>query len=169
MKSPSQQWFVVQTRPNSERRTVEHLSRQGFEVYFPVYLKRRSHAGKIDMVAAPLFPRYLFVAIDLDSQPWRSIRSTFGVSQLVCRGDRPAPLADEIIAELRNREDERGMVRLGSSAFRPGEKVRVVGGAFADHFGMFDSMGDGERVAVLLDLLGRKVRVVMNVNVIEAA
>jgi hypothetical protein len=34
---------------------------------------------------------------------------------------------------------------------------------------MFDSMGDGERVAVLLDLLGRKVRAVMNINVIEAA
>jgi transcription antitermination factor NusG len=55
------------------------------------------------------------------------------------------------------------------SAFRPGEKVRVVGGAFADHFGMFDSMGDGERVAVLLDILGRKVRVGMNINAIEAA
>jgi transcriptional antiterminator RfaH len=168
MNSLSQQWFVVQTRPNSERRAVEHLRRQGFEVYFPVYLKRRSHAGKIDMVAAPLFPRYLFIGIDLESQPWRSIRSTFGVSQLVCHGDRPAPLADEVIAELRSREDEGGLIRLGS-AFQPGERVRVVGGAFADHFGMFDSMGDGERVAVLLDLLGRKVRTVVNINVIEAA
>jgi transcriptional antiterminator RfaH len=169
MKSPAQQWFVVQTRPNSERRATAHLNRQGFEVYFPVYLKRRSHSGKIDMVAAPLFPRYLFIAIDLASQPWRSIRSTFGVAQLVCHGDRPAPLAGEVIADLRDREDERGLVRLGSSTFTPGEKVRVVGGAFADQFGMFDSMGDGERVAVLLDLLGRKVRAVMNINVIEAA
>lgn len=169
MRNSSEQWFVVQTRPNSERRAVAHLSRQGFEVYFPVYLKRRSHAGKVDMVAAPLFPRYLFIAVDLDSQPWRSIRSTFGVAQLVCHRDRPAPIAGEIIADLRNREDERGLVQLGSTAFRPGEKVRVVGGAFADHFGMFDSMGDGERVAVLLDLLGRKVRAVMNINVIEAA
>lgn len=147
---------------------MANLNRQGFEVYFPVYGKRRSHAGKIDVVAAPLFPRYLFVAIDLHSQRWRSIHSTFGITQLVCHGDRPAPLAEEIIAELRSREDERGLIRLGS-AFRPGERVRVVGGAFADHFGMFDSMGDGERVAVLLDLLGRKVRAVMNISVIEAA
>lgn len=145
-----------------------HLRRQGFEAYLPVYLKRRSHAGKVDMVAAPLFPRYLFVAVDLESQRWRSIHSTFGVTQLVCHGDKPAPLADQIIAELQSREDDQGLIRLGS-AFRPGEKVRVVGGAFADHFGMFDSMGDGERVAVLLDLLGRKVRVIMNVDVIEAA
>lgn len=168
MSRASRQWYVVQTRPNSERRAKEHLNRQGFEVYLPVYRKRRSHAGKIDTVAAPLFPRYLFVAIDLESQRWRSIHSTFGVTQLVCHGDRPAPLADEIVAELRSREDERGLIRFGA-VFRPGERVRVVGGAFADHFGTFDSMGDGERVAVLLDLLGRKVRAVMNLGVIEAA
>jgi transcriptional antiterminator RfaH len=169
MNASMQQWFVVQTQPNSERRAAAHLERQGFEVYFPRYLKRRSHAGKVDMVAAPLFPRYLFVAIDLVSQQWRTIRSTFGVAQLVCRGDRPAALADDIIADLRSREDERGLVELDRSAFKPGEKIRIVGGAFADHLGMFEAMGDSERVAVLLDLLGRKVRVVININVIEAA
>lgn len=168
MKGASRQWYVVQTRPNSERRALSHLVRQGFETYLPVYRKRRSHAGKVDIVAAPLFPRYLFVAIDLASQRWRSICSTVGVAQLVCHGDRPTPLASEIVAELRSREDERGLIHLGN-AFRPGERVRVVGGAFAEHFGMFDSMGDGERVAVLLDLLGRKVRAVMNIDVIEAA
>lgn len=169
MKASTQQWFVVQSQPNAERRAVAHLARQGFEVYFPRYLKRRSHAGKVDMVAAALFPRYLFVAIDLASQQWRAIRSSVGVAQLVCHGDRPAALADDIIADLRRREDERGLVRLDRSIFKPGEKVRVVGGAFADHLGMFEAMGDSERVAVLLDLLGRKVRVVMNINVIEAA
>lgn len=168
MTTSSRRWFAVQTRPHSERRAVANLVRQGFDVYFPVYRKRRSHAGKVEMVAAPLFPRYLFIAIDLDSQRWRAIHSTFGVAQLVCHGDRPAPLADEIIEGLRSREDERGLIQLGS-AFRTGERVRVVGGAFADHFGMLDSMGDGERVAVLLDLLGRKVRAVMNIDVIEAA
>ncbi|WP_246669526.1 MULTISPECIES: transcription termination/antitermination protein NusG [unclassified Bradyrhizobium] len=148
---------------------MAHLARQGFDVYFPRYLKRRSHAGKVDMVAAALFSRYVFVSIDLTKQQWRVIRSTVGVAQLVCHGDRPAPLADGIVAELRSREDDRGLIQLNRSAFRPGEKVRVVGGAFADHLGMFEAMGDSERVAVLLDLLGRKVRAVMNINVIEAA
>jgi len=169
MTTSTHQWFVVQTQPNSERRAVAHLTRQGFEVYLPRCLKRRSHAGKVDMVAAPLFPRYLFVAIDLVSQQWRTIRSTFGVQQLVCHGDRPAALPGDIIADLRRRENEDGLVRLDRSAFKPGEKVRVVGGAFSDHLGMFEAMSDSERVAVLLDLLGRKVRVVMNINVIEAA
>ena len=33
--------------------------------YLPRYLKRRRHARRVDIVAAPLFPRYLFVAIDM--------------------------------------------------------------------------------------------------------
>jgi len=147
---------------------MANLIRQGFDVYCPVYRKRRRHAGKVGMIAAPLFPRYLFIAIDLTFQRWRAVQSTFGVAQLVCHGDRPAPLDDAIIAELRSREDERGLIQ-PASTFRSGERVRIVGGAFVDHFGMLDFVDDGERVAVLLDLLGRKVRTVMNFDVIEAA
>lgn len=154
---------------NSERKVVANLNRQGFDVYFPRYLKRRSHAGKVEMVAAALFPRYVFVAIDLAHQPWRVIRSTIGVVQLVCHGERPAPLAADVITDLRKREDDRGLVQLDRAIFREGEKVRVIGGAFYDHLGIFDSASDSQRVSVLLDLLGRKVRVVMNSNVIEAA
>ena len=42
------------------------------------------------MVASPLFPRYMFVAIDVAVQRWRSIQSTIGVARLVCNGDHPA-------------------------------------------------------------------------------
>ncbi len=168
MTASAQQWFVVQTQPNSERRATEHLVRQGFDVYLPRYLKRRSHARKVEMVAAALFPRYLFVAFDPGVQRWRSIHSTLGVAQLICHGDRPVAIDSKIIADLRGREDERGLVRL-ERIFRAGEKIRVVGGAFSDRLGVFEGMSDSERVAVLLDLLGRKVRVVMNIDVIEAA
>lgn len=66
-------WYVVQTHINGEAKAANNLTRQGFGVYFPRYLKRRSHARRVDVVARPLFPRYLFVAIDLATQRWRSI------------------------------------------------------------------------------------------------
>ena len=53
--------------------------------------------------------------------------------------------------------------------FSAGDAVRVVEGAFSDCLGLFESMTDSERVLVLLDLLGRKVRVTMNMDTIEAA
>ncbi len=67
-----------------------NLIRQGFEIYLPRYLKRRRHARKVDVVAAPLFPRYVFINIDMATQRWRPIQSTFGVSHLVMNGDEPA-------------------------------------------------------------------------------
>ena len=163
-------WYVVQTRPHAEVKASAHLARQGFKTFLPRYLKRRRHARKIDIVPAPLFPSYLFVAIDMQSQRWRSIRSTLGVSHLVCHGDDPAVVADDVIAGIRRRADVRGFIQLDSvAAFRPGEKVRVLDGAFLDCLGLFEGMSDNDRIAVLLELLGRKVRVVMDAYSIEAA
>jgi transcriptional antiterminator RfaH len=61
-------WYVVQTQINAEAKAARNLLRQGFAIYLPRYLKRRSHARKIEKVPAPLFPRYLFVQIDLETQ-----------------------------------------------------------------------------------------------------
>ncbi len=79
-----------QTQVNGEAKAAQNLIRQGFEIYLPRYLKRRRHARKIDFTAKPLFPRYMFVAIDVATQRWRSIQSTFGVSHLISNGDDPA-------------------------------------------------------------------------------
>jgi transcriptional antiterminator RfaH len=73
-------WFVAHTQPHAEVKATAHLARQGFQIYFPRYLKRRRHARKIETVAAPLFPRYLFVSVDKSVQRWRSIYSTVGVA-----------------------------------------------------------------------------------------
>lgn len=156
-------WYVVQTHAHTETKAATHLIRQGYSIYLPRYLKRRRHARRVETVAVPLFPRYLFVAIDRMTQRWRSIQSTIGVQQLVSNGDEPASVPDRVISDLRGREDERGFVRLDlRPRFVPGDKIRVVDGAFSACLGLFDGMADRERVAILIELLGRKVRVVLN-------
>jgi transcriptional antiterminator RfaH len=161
---------VVQTHSHAEERAATNLLRQGYSIYLPRYLKRRRHARRIETVAAPLFPRYLFVAIDQLTQRWRSIQSTFGVSHLVCRGGDPAWVPDRVISELRSREDERGFVHLDlGPRFALGDKIRVIDGVFDACLGLFDGMADRERVAILLELLGRKVRVVLDGDAVAAA
>ena len=169
-EAAGKRWYVVQTRPRSEALAAAHLRRQGFETYFPRYLTRRRHARKVETVAAPLFPRYMFVAIDIAVQRWRSIQSTIGVARLVCHGDNPAEVADSIIQGLQLDEDDRGFVRLEKpSPFRLGDKIRVLDGVFSTCLGLFEGMNDGERIAILLDMLGRKVRVVLDVHSVELA
>jgi transcriptional antiterminator RfaH len=163
-------WYVVQTQVNGELKAAQNLVRQGFEVYLPRYLKRRRHARKIDFAAKALFPRYLFVAIDMATQRWRSIRSTFGVERLVSNGDDPAMLPGEIVSALKAREDDKGFIVMNSKpAFAPGDKVRVLAGAFMDSAALFDGTADHDRVSILLDMLGRKVRVLLNADLVAAA
>jgi transcriptional antiterminator RfaH len=163
-------WYVVQTHINSENKAVFHLQRQGYSVYLPRYLKRRSHARRIETVPAPLFPRYLFVSADENARRWRAIQSTIGVSRIVCNGDKPATAAAAVVSRLKLREGEDGLVRLDRRVpFVPGDKVQVMEGVFSESFGLFESMTDHERVSILLDLLGRKVRIVLHEQAIAAA
>jgi transcriptional antiterminator RfaH len=163
-------WFVAHTHPHAEAKATAHLNRQGFEIYFPRYLKRRRHARRIETVAAPLFPRYLFVAVDLKAQRWRSIYSTVGVARLVCNGDEPTAVPDGVVEALKTREDANGFIKLEQRPpFRTGDKVRVLEGAFTSCLGLFEGMAERQRIAILLDLLGRKVRVVLDADLVAAA
>ena len=163
------QWFAVQTHARGETLASANLQRQGFEVYLPQYLKRRRHARRTDWVKAPLFPRYLFVRLDPQTTAWRAINSTIGAQNIVSFDGRPAAVPEGIIELIIAREDDAGMVHAGSSIlFKPGEEVRVVGGPLADQTGLFDCAIDEERVFILLNLLGRQVRVKVSSELLTA-
>jgi transcriptional antiterminator RfaH len=169
MSENSARWYVVQTRPHAECKAQENLRRQGFTTYLPKLIKSRRHARKIERVSRPLFPRYMFVLIDSTHQGWHAIRSTFGVSNLVGGECGPMALRDGVIEALRQREGADGHIRLDRPTFMRGAAVRVLDGAFASCLGLFERMNDKDRVSVLLDLLGRRVRVVLEAESITVA
>lgn len=71
---------------------------------------------------------------------------------------------------LKAREDGSGFVKMDARpAFAPGDKVRVLAGAFMDNAGLFNGMADHDRVSILLDMLGRKVRVLLDADLVVAA
>jgi len=105
-----------------------------------------------------------------DEESARFHRFTFLGVELVAHGDVPAIVPPAIIEGLRRREDANGFVKLERPPrFASGDKVRIRDGAFADTLGLFEAVSGEQRVAILLDLLGRKVRVVLDADVIEAA
>lgn len=153
-------WCAVQTHMRAEDKAAFHLTRQGYTVFLPKHLKRRKHARRVDWVPAPLFPRYLFVAVDPAATRWWSIHSTVGVSKLVCFGKVPAAVPAEIIEEIKARQDENGLVKLRAGCgFKRGDRVRIIDGPLSDLEGLFDCASDDERVTILLNLMGRQVRV----------
>ena len=156
----ARRWYVVHTQSNGEVRADLNLRRQGFATYLPRYARRRSHARRHEVVRRPLFPRYLFVGVDLARDRWRASHSTVGVNRLVLAGEEPLPVPDRVVDDIRAREDGDGLVVLGLPAgLGPGNRIRLVDGIFADAKGVLERVADDRRVAILLELLGREVRV----------
>lgn len=153
-------WYVVYTQANNERRAQLNLLRQGFDAYLPLLKKVRQHARRSETVLRPLFPRYLFVRLDLSKERWRSILSTYGVSQLVCNAAVPAPVPDGIVEAIQELGDGIGTVhplRLRTSV--AGEPIRVESGVFAQQLAQVKELADHDRVTILTRMLGCDVTV----------
>ncbi|MBT6511012.1 MAG: transcriptional activator RfaH [Rhodospirillaceae bacterium] len=161
-------WYVVQTKSQAESRAAQHLANQDFEAWLPEFLKKRRHARRTETVRRPLFPRYLFVRIDLDAEQWRSVLGTVGVISLV-GGDPPAPVADTVIEAIKARCDAQGLLRIDPGlGLSEGQGVRIAEGPLADLEGVFLEIDDQSRVAILLSLMGRRVRVQVDAGNVEA-
>jgi len=164
------EWFAAHTQTKSEEKAAQHLIRQGFGVYLPRYMKRRNHARKIDYIAAPLFPRYIFVAMDIAKAQWRAISSTVGISHLICNGNKPIAIPESIINSIREKENESGYIRVAEKeSFHEGQAVDIVSGPFQDLTGIFQAMSDSERVMVLLEVLGRHVKARIPLSALRTA
>ena len=163
-------WFVAHTQPLKEQKAEQHLLEQGFEVYLPRFKKIRRHARKVQEVVAPLFPRYLFVGMDLEAARWRSVNGTQGVSYLLMNQDRPAQVPNSIIDALKTQENAEGILSVGSLiAFSMGDKVRILEGTFKDHTAIFEKLDDKQRVHLLLAFMGRELKFSLPIYAVEAA
>ena len=88
---------------------------------------------------------------------------------MVCRAGIPAPVPEGIVEAIRGREDAGAFVDLTrQAAFCVGDPVQIVAGPFADHVARFEGLNDEQRVVLLLDLLGRKLRVAVPAETVTA-
>jgi transcriptional antiterminator RfaH len=149
-------WYVVHTQACQEARAEVNLQRQGFEVWLPLIRRARRHARRIDSIT-PLFPRYLFVRLNVTSEHWRSINGTFGVVRLLCNGDTPLVVPTGLVEEIMERYDEAGTVIGPRRPLVVGEPVKVAMGRF-DLEGLFETRSGQDRVVLLVQLLGRQAR-----------
>ena len=164
----NERWFVAHTLPKSEWKAELHLGAQGFRTFQPQIQKTIRHARQLKTVRAPLFPRYLFVILDLERDRWLSVRSTVGVSFLFSSRDgRPVPVPIGIVESLIERSDDT-LTRLDNDLVK-GQQVRVLTGPFVDFIGTLDRLSAAGRVRVLLQLMGTAVPVTLHRSALAPA
>jgi transcriptional antiterminator RfaH len=115
----------------------------------------------------PLFPGYIFIAIDLSKQRWRSINGTFGVASLIMGAEQPMPVPPGVVEGL-VASCERGGAVL-SDSLEIGQTVRIVTGPFAETLCRLTHLDDRGRVRVLLEIMGMEVAVQVNRSAVAPA
>lgn len=149
-------WYVAHTKPRQERVALEHLTRQGYEVYLPLLKIFKNVRDRQDVRFDPLFPRYIFFRPASAQQSIAPVRSTQGVAAIVRFGQTPAVLQPETLKAIRAFEASQNTASFEEiSTLKPGKPVIVTDGPFAGLEGLV-SMVSEQRVVVLMNLLGQQ-------------
>ncbi len=151
-----QKWYVVFTKVKNEKLAEENLCRQGFKCFLPfVNNPNKVRSRRVKSILEPLFPRYLFIYVDTETQSIAPVKSTRGVANMVMFGNLLASIPDKYIKQIQERVDaQSGVIELATHDYKPGDKVKVLDGPLAGLEGHFKHNSAEDRVILMLSLLG---------------
>ena len=150
------QWYVMYTKPRQETVALENLQRQNYNVFFPQarVQKRKTGQGTVQVVE-PLFPRYMFIHLEVGVSDFSKLRSTKGCVDLVKFGGKPSVVPVELIELIQHQVDSDSVIDLLKlNALEIGGEVRVAEGPFEGMMGKIAAQKSDQRVIVLLNVLG---------------
>jgi transcriptional antiterminator RfaH len=145
-------WYALYTKPKKEWHVNGQLQAQGIETYLPTVQRK---ARRRDRPRRKVyFPCYLFARLDFGIVPRSSIAWMPGMRRIVSFGDRPAPVADELVDLIRRRLE--GVEEIAYGSLQHGDRVRIASGPLRDLEAVFDEpLSSADRVRILLDVMGR--------------
>lgn len=166
----SRQWYVVHTHVKQEERANENLRSWGIETLHAKLRTRRYNqfTGAPTYLTQPLFPRYLFAKFNAREQ-LPKIRFTRGVHSIVCFGENPATVDEDIIDIIRARIDETGFVKTNDE-LKPGDPVVIRAGPLRNLAGIFEREVKGsDRITILLSAIQFQGRLVVDRELVQRA
>ncbi|MGH7796453.1 MAG: transcription termination/antitermination protein NusG [Candidatus Binatia bacterium] len=157
---PGIRWYAIRTKVNREKEVEKRLTDFNLEVFLPWMRARRRIGSRFHWVLAPLFPGYVFCRLDMVVSG-KAARYSPGVKDFLTFGSRIAEVSENIIQTLRERCPG-GIAEIDPVSAKPGDVVRINEGPFSGLEAIFEQKLKGsERVAVLLEILGRQTRIVL--------
>ncbi|MFA6031741.1 MAG: transcription termination/antitermination NusG family protein [Myxococcota bacterium] len=160
LPGPASRWYAAAVFPGREEIAERHLGRQGFLSFVPRSEKTIRHARRLETRASAYFPGYMFVAVDISRQRWRSINGTLGVRSLVMQGERPLPVPSGLVERFIALTGEDGLLDF-TGGLNVGTAVRILSGPFADMIGRLDRLDSAGRARVLVAIMNGDVPVEM--------
>ena len=160
-------WFLGQLKPNCHNIAKRNLIRQGFQTFLPLQEETKRIRDKFTTEMRPLFPGYIFIALDILQGSWRAVNSTYGITRLVSLGKEPTAVPRDLVSQLMLRCDHEGKL-LPPKLFKPGDQVMMTKGPFTNFIATIESIATDQRVYVLMELMGGQTRVAVDAEHVRA-
>ena len=129
------QWYIIHTYSGYESKvklSIEQIVKNrglGHLIFDVVVLTEKGFVtntkGEQKEVETKLMPTYVLIHMVMNDESWHVVRNVTGVTGFVGPGSRPVPLTEAELKKLNI-----GFA-VSESAFKVGDKIDVVSGAFA--------------------------------------
>lgn len=160
-------WYLLYCKRGDQKRAKQHLENQNVECYYPEITIEKILRGKKQAVTEPLFPSYVFIAVDPEESPsFTTIRSTRGVVDFIRFGPQPVVVPESLIAQLQHVEQHEGW-ESHSTAPVEGQSVKVKQGQFAGIDAIYQESDGEKRSILLINLINQPVKVSVDNNHID--
>jgi transcriptional antiterminator NusG len=168
-------WYVVHCYSGYENKVKRNLEQRIssmemeeyiFQVIVPTEEEIEVREGKRRTYQRRVFPGYILVEMVMTDDSWYVVRNTPGVTGFVGMGTKPTALREEEVQRIMERmEAEAPKVKV---TFKPGQKVRIVQGPFADFIGTVDDINmEKGKVRVMVSFFGRETPVELDFLQVE--
>lgn len=164
-------WCCAYTRPGLETFAAGSIEKEtGFTTYLPRIAREQVVDGAVTRRWESLFPRYLFVRLDLAREGWQRAAWARGVQRLLGPpGRRPYVVPDLFMESLFARCGERAEIVERAETPRlivSGDFVKVSKGPYSSFTGIC-RMTRKQRVSLLLEVFGRPTEVEFDISQVE--
>lgn len=158
MEKHAKGWYVIYTRPKSERKIKLHLTKAEIPVFLPMMKTIRQWHDRKKSVEVPLFPSYVFVYLDNMQHYFESLGAD-GCLYYVKTGKKMARVSDEIIHNIRLLVNEDAEMEVTDQYFHPGQKLVIGEGPLTGLSCEMVQYNGNRRILVRLNLLNRNIMV----------
>ena len=149
-------WFVLYTKPKSEKRVATSLEQANFEVYCPTIKEVRKWSDRKKKVEVPLFKSYIFIR--LKERDRAKVFGFPGVIRYLFWLGKPAIARDEEIEIIKDWLENDDYDNLEIGEISPGDRVKIKSGPFQDKEGIVQEIGS-RRLRLILKDMGLTINV----------
>lgn len=168
-------WYVVYTNPQCETRANLGLRSKGYETFLPMMKRWVTHARRRFIGHRPLFPRYLFIRMDINKQGMLGVRRTDGVERVLTNHNVPVRVSDGAIdALISNQQLGAFDLTKPDIELEEGDEVKIVEGPLIGYTAAFnrvvqkmDQLRNGTpttRVEILLQMFARPTKITFDIE-----